>query len=139
MTTLSCYEARLDIQALQAPEPGWEAVESHIEACSECRHLAERKDLLDASIADALDAATVGRSVRGAVREHLAHERRRTLESSAPRHALRVLTVPLVLAAVVLAIVLPRYATRVSENESSAQVFTPIQSGIAYPLTVDPP
>lgn len=138
MTALSCYEARLDLQALQASEPGWEAVESHIQTCAECRQLAERKDMLDASIVDALDASIVGRSVRGEVRAHLAHRRRRTVETSASRRALKLLTVPLVLAAVVLAIALPRYATRVSENESSAQVFTPIQSGIAYPLTVDP-
>jgi photosystem II stability/assembly factor-like uncharacterized protein len=138
MLGLRCDDVRPELQAPRESVHSFEILEEHMQGCADCRRYFERQQTLDAEIRQTLNAACEGRSVRGAVRAKIADQQRPVVRRRNAGHRVLKLAAPLALVAAVVAVMLPHYATNLRDNESSAQVYTPVRPTIAYPLTADP-
>lgn len=137
MTRLTCAEAQIELQDTPSDAATRLALVAHLEACAVCSAFETGRGVLDARIAAALRQAD-GVSVHTTVR-------RRLEAANAPRPRARGgirwmgwVAVPLALAAAVVAATLPRYTSRQSQPEISAQTYRVVRSNIAFPFAVDP-
>src|SRR5438270_3765672 len=134
---MTCAEARLRLQDGRGPADALPALQDHLQTCLQCHRFARRQATLDAAIVQSLGAGVAGLSVRGSVQSRIEREAASRARRGSAGYSVLRLAVPLALIAAALAVALPQYATHLRDNVSSAQVFTPVQPQIAYPLTTD--
>jgi photosystem II stability/assembly factor-like uncharacterized protein len=137
MIGMSCDEARLTMQDALAHDRHGSGLEAHLVECPDCRAFLARQDTFDQVVTQALVSATENRSVRAAVQRRLRQPAERRRKFHAPRRRLLTLALPLAVAAVLLAVAVPQFSSRLRPAETHGQGFREVRADIGYPMTID--